>query len=69
MDNAKEALKELFGISEVQAVAIERLYFKAKTPKDILGFKKYYDLTMLKSNLLAQAMKNFLLCVPLQSLI
>ncbi|MGD1150027.1 hypothetical protein [Campylobacter jejuni] len=48
MDNAKEALKELFGISEVQAVAIEKLYFKAKTPKDILGFKKYYDLTMLK---------------------
>ncbi|MBX1864975.1 hypothetical protein I9E09_08750 [Campylobacter jejuni] len=48
MDNAKEALKELFGISEVQAVVIEKLYFKAKTPKDILGFKKYYDLTMLK---------------------
>ncbi|MDL0115324.1 hypothetical protein NYG88_08705 [Campylobacter felis] len=36
MDNAKEALKELFGISEVQAVVIEKLYFKAKTPKDIL---------------------------------
>lgn len=48
MNNAKEVLKELFGISEVQAVAIEKLYFEAKTPKDILGFKKYYDLTMLK---------------------
>ncbi|EAJ8179724.1 hypothetical protein ACMT26_001388 [Campylobacter jejuni] len=48
MNNAKEVLKELFGISEVQAVAIEKLYFQAKTPKDILGFKKYYDLTMLK---------------------
>ncbi len=33
MDNAKEALKELFGISEFQAVAIEKLYFKAKHQK------------------------------------
>lgn len=47
-EKAKQALIELFGINEVQAVAIIKLYFNAKTPQDILGFKKYYDTTMLK---------------------
>lgn len=49
-DNAKKVLMELFGINEVQAVSIRRLYFSAKTPEDILGFKKYYDKTILKKN-------------------